>query len=361
MLAAGEPLAGRGEGSGSVVPAVELAPGYRVAPLITGCWQLAADHGASSLEFEALCERWRAAVDAGYTTFDCADIYTGVEALLGRFLRRLDDPAGVQVHTKYVPDRGSLASLDRARVERAIDRSLRRLGRETIDLLQFHWWDYAVPGAVETAIWLDELRQAGKIRHLGLTNFDLAHVERIVAAGVNIAAVQVQYSVLDRRPENAFASWCQQRGIGLLCYGTLAGGLLSERYLGASESPERDGNRSLTKYRLIVDEAGGWDALQETLTALAAVGRRHHASPSVAALRWVLDRPAVRAAIVGASSRDRRAELATLWSDSWRDASWAELSTVLERRPGPRGAIYGLERDPAGPHQSILRTDLREQ
>jgi aryl-alcohol dehydrogenase-like predicted oxidoreductase len=341
-------------------PSVELAPGYSISPVITGCWQLAEDHGAASVEFEHLVERWRSALAAGYTTFDCADIYAGVEEILGRFLRRLEDPSAVRIHTKYVPDLGSLASVDRSAVVCAIDQSLARLGREALDLVQFHWWDYSVPGYVETALCLDELRRAGKIRHLGLTNFDLEHVRGIVEAGVELVSVQVQYSVLDRRPENGLAEWCRRRGIGLLCYGTLAGGFLNDAYLAVPEPPESELNRSLAKYSLILDELGGWPALQEILDRLAAVAASCEASLSAAAIRWVLDRPGVTAAIVGVSRSDRSASLGRLWSATWTDEAWAELDAVLGRSPGPIGAVYGLERDPVGPHQAILRMNLGE-
>src|SRR5256885_11632761 len=98
-------------------------------------------------------------VEAGVTTFDCADIYTGVEALIGSFLRAYPSLAKqVQVHTKFVPDLSVLKTVDRPYVESIIDRSLTRLGVECLDLVQFHWWDFAVARYVETAFELDRLR-----------------------------------------------------------------------------------------------------------------------------------------------------------------------------------------------------------
>ena len=90
--------------------------------------------------------------DAGITTFDCADIYTGVEDMIGEFRQRYRDAArrcGAQaafkVHTKFVPDLDMLPRITKAYVEGVIDRSLQRLRMERLDLVQFHWWDYAVP------------------------------------------------------------------------------------------------------------------------------------------------------------------------------------------------------------------------
>src|ERR1700722_7199094 len=103
-------------------------------------------------------------VEAGITTFDCADIYTGVERLIGSFRRAYPTHAKqVQIHTKFVPDLAYLRSLDGAGIAATIDRSLTRLGQERLDLVQFHWWDFAIPRYVETALELDRLRRAGKI------------------------------------------------------------------------------------------------------------------------------------------------------------------------------------------------------
>jgi len=165
-------------------------------------------------------------VDMGITTFDCADIYTGVEALIGRWLKRRGARGAavpVQVHTKYVPDLDRLPAHSRADVVRGVDRSRARLGVDSLDLVQLHWWDYDVPGYVEAAAWLDELRRAGRIRHVGLTNFDQKRLKEIVAAGIPVVSHQVQYSVLDRRPANGIAAQCARDGIGVLCYGALAG------------------------------------------------------------------------------------------------------------------------------------------
>src|SRR5205085_219342 len=150
------------------VPLVALAPGYRISRLIKGGWQLAGGHGP--IDRARAIADMAAFAEAGIATFDCADIYTGVEELIGSFLRQWRGPE-VHVHTKYVPDLDTLGRLSRPDVARVIDRSLSRLGVERIDLVQFHWWDYQAPGLVETAGHLVDLQRAGKIRHLGATNF----------------------------------------------------------------------------------------------------------------------------------------------------------------------------------------------
>jgi aryl-alcohol dehydrogenase-like predicted oxidoreductase len=254
------------------VETIELAPGYRISRILRGGWQLAGGHG--EVEEERAILDMAAFLDAGVTAFDCADIYTGVEEMIGLFRERLRTERGAEalarlkVHTKFVPDWDDLPRVDGAYVRAIIDRSLRRLRTERLDLVQFHWWNYAVPGAVETALMLQELQREGKIDRLGGTNFDTPHTRAMLDAGVRLVSMQVQYSLLDDRPEHGLVQLCAERDVKLLCYGTVAGGFLSERWLGQREPGEAFANRSLTKYKLIIDDFGGWELFQELLGTL---------------------------------------------------------------------------------------------
>lgn len=339
------------------VDRVTLAPGYSISRVIKGGWQLAGGHGPID-EGAALADMARF-VDAGITTFDCADIYTGVEELIGRFLRsRGSADTPVQVHTKLVHDRSHLPTLTAPDTARAIERSLARLGVERLDLVQFHWWDYDVPGCLDVVVELGRLAEQGKIRLVGLTNFDTAHVAALAATGVPIASHQVQYSLLDRRPEASMVSLCQAQDIALLCYGSLAGGFLSERWLGATEPPFPHENRSLTKYHLIIEEFGGWLLFQALLAALAPIARRHGVGLGSVAIRWVLDRPGVTAAIVGATSA--RHLDATLQAMAVRldDEDRRAIHQVTALARGPAGDVYALEREKGGRHAGIMKYEL---
>ena len=343
------------------VPRVALAPGYTIPRIVTGGWQLAGGHGP--VDRAAAIDGIRAFVDAGLTAFDCADIYTGVEALLGEglgALRRDRGPEaarGVQVHTKYVPDLDALPTLTPAQVQATIDRSLQRLGLEALDLVQFHWWDFDVPGWVDAARWLDDLRRAGKIRHIGVTNFDVAHLRPIVEAGVPVVSHQVQYSLLDQRPDGAMSDFCARHGIQLLCYGSIAGGFLADRWLDVAE-PAAFGNRSLIKYRLIVDECGGWPALQGRLVLLDAMARRRQASIAQLAAAWTLSRPQVAAAIVGARGPAHLAETCRIPDVAFDADELRAIDILLSQSPGPRGDVYELERIKGGKHAAIMKYNL---
>jgi len=341
------------------VPRARLADQYSISRLLKGGWQLAGGHG--EIDAAAALDDMDQFVEKGITTFDCADIYQGVEALIGDWLRRrrhTGRTVPVQVHTKYVPDLDRLSSHTRADVTRGVDRSLARLGVESLDVVQLHWWDYGVPGYLEAAAWLDELRHAGKIRHLGLTNFDQQRLAELITAGLPIVSQQVQYSVLDRRPASRMAAVCAQHGIGLLCYGVLAGGFLSRRYLGCAEPAPPLANRSLVKYRLIIDEFGGWERFQQMLTVLDAVATRHGVGIGAVAIRWVLDQPGVAGVIVGARDARQLDETIQACAFALDTEDLAAIARVHAGSNGPAGEVYGLERVKGGPHAAIMRYTL---
>ncbi len=336
------------------VPRIELAPGYTVSRIIKGGWHLAGGHGP--VDRAMAVADMAAFVEAGITTFDCADHYTGVEEMIGEF--RAGNPSlaeRTQIHTKFVPDYDRLASVDRAYVEGIIDRSLNRLRMDRLDLVQFHWWDTGTPGYVEAALVLQDLKRAGKIAHLGTTNFNTACMRELVDAGVELVANQPQYSPVDLRPEGGLIAFCEDRGIRQLCYGTLAGGFLSSNWLGRSEPEEPFANRSLTKYKLIIDDFGGWDLVQELLVVLDRIAAKHAASIALVALRWVLDRPGVAGAIVGATSARHLPENLRVFTFDLDDDDRTAIRDVTERRNGPEGDCYDLERDKEGRHGRIMR------
>ncbi len=275
----------------SQIRRIEINPGYSISRIIKGGWHLAGGHG--TVDKKQAIEDMRAFVEAGITTFDCADIYTGVEELIGNFMSQYKeafasgDLPPIQIHTKYVPDYDRLAALTKRDTQAVIDKSLVRLGVECLDMVQFAWWNYAIPGHLETALHLTELRKAGKIRHLAVTNVDAAHLRELLEAGVEVVANQVQYSVLDHRPEGELVKLAREHGVWILCYGVVAGGFLSDRYLGVPDPEPPLENRSLVKYRLIIDEFGGYDLFQKVLHELKEIADKHNVSIAHVAMQYI--------------------------------------------------------------------------
>jgi aryl-alcohol dehydrogenase-like predicted oxidoreductase len=332
----------------------DFAPGYTISRLLKGGWHLAGGHGA--IDRDQAIRDMAEFVDAGITTFDCADHYTGVEQLIGEFRR--SHPAlarRLQVHTKYVPDLDLLPRITRADTVRIIDRSLQRLGVERLDLVQYYWWDLRVPGGVETALVLRDLMQAGKIARLGVSNFNTQYLRALLDAGVPIVANQIQYSLVDRRGEVEQIAFCRERGIHILTYGHLLGGFISEEWLDKPEPSGPFSNRSLTKYKLIIDDFGGWPLFQQLLSSLERIGRRLGVGPGEVAVRWTLDRPGVAGVIVGATSTRHLARNLRVFSIALDEADRAQLDAICARRSGPAGDVYELESDRQGRHGRIMR------
>jgi aryl-alcohol dehydrogenase-like predicted oxidoreductase len=346
------------------VETMELRPGYRISRLLRGGWQLAGGHG--DIDRAKAIRDMVDFVDRGVTAFDCADIYTGVEEMIGEFRAAFRAERGAEalrrlkVHTKFVPDWDMLGKIDRPYVERIIDRSLTRLKAERLDLVQFHWWNYQSPGMVETALILKDLQQAGKIDLIGGTNFDTAATAAMAEAGVPLASMQSQVSLLDRRTEKQLAALAAAKGFRFLCYGTLAGGFLSERWLGAPEPAEPFANRSLVKYKLIIDDFGGWALFQRLLEALKQVADRHATGIPAVAIRWTLDRPMVAGCIVGARYADQLGGNLGAFGFTLDARDHAAIDAVLADSRPLEGDVYTLERDRDGRHGRIMKYNLNK-
>ncbi|MBX9928121.1 MAG: aldo/keto reductase, partial [Gemmatimonadaceae bacterium] len=286
-----------------MIPRIEIALGLSISRILTGLWQVA-DQERDGRAFDAAkaVQAMRPYVDAGFTTFDMADHYGSSEELVGRFRTEPGAPP-TQLLTKWVPEPGPLTKAD---VRAAVDRARTRMQVEAIDLLQFHAWSYADPAWIDAMIWLDELRQEGAIRALGLTNTDTAHLRLLVESGIPIATNQLCFSLLDQRAAGAMAQYCTARGVKLLAFGTLAGGFLTDRWLGAPE-PDWDAltTWSQMKYGRFIRTAGGWTRFQALLRTVRTIADRHGVSIANVACRAILDAPAVAGVIVGARLGER--------------------------------------------------------
>lgn len=344
------------------VETADLRPGTPISRVIKGGWQLAGDHGA--VDRGDAVRDMEAFLDAGITTFDCADIYVGVEEMIGDFIgdvrmRRGADVANrVRVHTKLVPDLGLLENIRAQDVEAIIDRSLKRLQIEQLHLVQFFWWDLTLGHPQVGLEVLKRCQEKGKVAHLGVTNWDVAETQPFLDAGFHVVSTQVQYSLLDRRPENGLTDWALANDLQLLCYGTLAGGFLTERWLGEADPGFSFENRSLVKYRLIIDEFGPWEAFQQLLRTLKTIAGKHGVSLSSVATRWVLDQPQVAAAIVGARYARHLPQTLEVFGFALDAADRAAIQTVLKKAPGPQGSVFALERDRNGRHGRIMKYNL---
>lgn len=311
-----------------------LAEDYSICSLPVGLWQLSGGHGRIDRELatETLFEYF----DHGYTTLDMADHYGPAEDIYGDFRRRLRERRGdeanarLQAMTKWCPSPGPMT---RDVVEEAVTTSRRRMDVDCLDVLQFHWWDYDDPRYMDALGHMADLQSAGQIRHLALTNFDSLHLARIVKSGIRIVSNQVQYSLVDRRPEREQLALCREHDIHFLTYGTLCGGLLSEAYIDCDEpSPSALETNSKKKYKRMIDAWGGWELFQRLLGGLSAVARRHGVGVANVATRAILDQDCVAGVIIGCrlGLSEHRSDNARVFDFSLDDNDWEILDEATQ-------------------------------
>ena len=279
---------------------IALSDRLTIRRALVGLWQVAdIEKDGDVMDPELGADHLAAYADAGFDTFDMADHYGSAELITGALLKR---GKSATVCTKWCPVPGPMtADVVRAGVQERLD----RLGVDRVDLLQFHWWSFEHPAWLDALHEMAELREDGRIGEIGLTNFDAAHLHLALADGLPIVSNQVPCSLLDRRATGPLSEVCARWGVKLLCYGTLQGGFLSEKWLGQPE-PTDITDWSKMKYKRFIDTAGGWGAYQTVLKAAAEVAHKHDVSIANVATRWVLENDAVAGVIIGARLGEAR-------------------------------------------------------
>jgi len=343
----------------------QLAENYTISRIINGCWQLSEGHNLKgALDTNDIMHAFHLLVEKGFTTFDCADIYTGVEEFLGKFILQLKkssafSPEDIQIHTKFVPDADKLHEVDFDYTEKIIDRSLKRLNRNVLDLVQFHWWDYEVPGCLEVAGYLSKLKDKGKIRNIAVTNFDTEHLAQLVDNGIPIVSIQTQYSVFDRRAEKGLLQYCKSKGISLLCYGTLSGGFLAEKWIG--NPPTEPETRSQVKYLQVIEETVGLDGYQKLLILLDRIAKKHNASIANVAAKYILSQEGVGAAIIGIRNSRHVESNQKVFSFDLDSGEIEEIKQFLDQYKILDGDAFALERTVGSKFRNIMKMNLNNE
>ncbi|KAL3850318.1 hypothetical protein ACJIZ3_012200 [Penstemon smallii] len=265
-----------------------------ICRVLNGMWQTSGGWGR--IDRNDAVEAMLRYADAGLSTFDMADHYGPAEDLYGIFINRVrrERPPeyleNVRGLTKWVPPPVKMTT---SFVRESINVSLKRMDVSSLDMLQFHWWDYANTGYLDALKHLTDLKEEGKIKTVALTNFDTLRLEKILENGIPVVSNQVQHSIVDMRPQQKMAELCKLTGVKLITYGTVMGGLLSEKFLDTNLSIPFAGpplnTPSLQKYKRMVDAWGGWSLFQVLLQTLKTVASKHGVSIPTVAVRFILD------------------------------------------------------------------------
>ncbi|CAH9094096.1 unnamed protein product [Cuscuta epithymum] len=275
-----------------------------ICRVLNGMWQTSGGWG--TIDRNDAVEAMLRHADAGLTTFDMADHYGPAEDLFGIFINRVrrERPPEyletVRGLTKWAPPP---VKMTRTFVQQSIDISRKRMDVESLDMLQFHWRDYNNPEYLDALMHLTDLKNKGKIKTIALTNFDTVRLEIILENGMPVVSNQVQHSIVDMRPQQRMAELCGISGVKLITYGTVMGGLLSEKYLDTNFRIPFSGPKlntpSLQKYKRMVDAWGGWSLFQELLKTLKKIADKHAVSIPTVAVRYILDQPSVAGSMIG--------------------------------------------------------------
>ncbi len=277
----------------------DLAPDLKISKVLTGLWQIAdLERNDKVLDPVETSRHMQAYLDNGFNTFDMADHYGSAEIISGEFRKSLKHPDEVNLFTKWVPEPGKVS---KDTIRKAVDKALTRLQSDQLDLLQYHAWLYPDPSWLDTLFELQDLQKKGLIRHLGVTNFDAAHLRIALSSGIKLVSNQVCYSLLDQRASGEMKAVCQTYGVKLLAFGTLAGGFLSNKWLNQPEPVIDDRHTwSQMKYKRFIDLVGDWKDFQSLLQRLDVIARKYDVSIANIATKYIMDQPHVAGVILGA-------------------------------------------------------------
>ena len=272
-----------------------------IPPVIIGLWQIA-DIERKNANFNpaSVVENMEAYLDAGLNFFDMADHYGSAEIIAGLlYKKRKEEGKSLPVlATKWVPKPGHNS---KDIVKDAVTLALNRLQVNQLDLLQFHAWDYTDPSWIETMFYLDELRKEGYIKALGVTNMDTVHLKMAIDSNIPIVSNQISHSLFDQRAVNKMIPYCLENQVRVLCYGTVAGGLFSNKWLGKVEpSIEELPTWSLMKYKRFQEEVCDWKQFQDLLKQLDGISKKLDLSIAQLASLYIKDEFHCNSVIIGA-------------------------------------------------------------
>lgn len=321
--------------SSSISPRTLGNSDLQLTPIGFGAWAIGGgnwDFGWGAQEDAASIDAIHAALDVGINWIDTAAVY-GLghsEEVVGKAVKGLAEKPLIftKCSMRWDAERKIYRSLTAASVAEELDNSLRRLGVGTIDLYQIHWPN---PEEELEEGWAEMARQqkAGKIRWIGVSNFNVAQMKRAQAIAP-IASLQPPYSMLRPAIEQEILPYCLEQGIGVINYSPMVSGLLTGKM-----TPERVASMPVDDWRRRAVEFNEprLSRNMRLVELLRKIGLEHSVEPGVVAVAWTLHYPAITAAIVGGRSGRQVQELAPALRLRLSDEEYAEIGGFLTANP----------------------------
>lgn len=328
--------------------------------IINGCWQFSEGHSENASSPVEVLGRY---VEAGFSVFDGADIYTGVEEIFWEVHTKFSDCLDLRFHTKHVPDLDDVqaGTVTKEKTITHIERSCERMNTSSLSNVQFHWWDYEQSGYDISLSALLDLQAKWVIEHLGVTNTNVKFLMRLEdELGFVPMTSQNQYSLIDRRAEQSLIPYLSEKNIWLYCYGSLMGWLLSSRYLDTDRPAEPLENRSLRKYLRVLDDWADWETFQELLTTLHDIGLDHQASISEISIAWLLHQEWVNSVILGVRNSKHLSSLGKSLDIDLSQDELKSIDTIYAKWTPLKWDVFDLERyEPQ--HRDIMKFNLNSE
>lgn len=323
---------------------IKISDSLEVPRVLIGLWQIAdMEKNGSILNPIKTSKYMEEYANNGFTTFDMADHYGSSEIIAGVFKNNYLNKEKINLLTKWVPKPGKIT---KESTREAVLKSLKRMNQSQIDLMQFHAWQYSDPNWIDALFYLSELQEEGLIKNLGVTNFDTAHLRIALTSGIKLVSNQICYSLLDNRASHQMSKLCEEFNIKILAFGTLAGGFLSNKWLGVEEPKlSSDLNWSQMKYKRFIDVTGGWNKFQDLLKVIYKISLKYDTSISNVSSRFILENKNVASVIIGARLgenqylSDNRSIYEINLSDNDKELITKSLN-LLETVPGDCGDEY---------------------
>jgi myo-inositol catabolism protein IolS len=309
--------------------------GLEVSAVGYGCWEIGGGYGA--IEEQDFVSAVGRALDRGVNCFDTAEGYGmgASERALGQALGgRRDEAVIVTKFGMAYRDMPNMRDSSRERVIASIDKSLKNLGTDYVDVYLVHWPDRNTPFE-ETMSALDDIVREGKVRFVGLSNFKLDEIEACMAVR-RVDVVQYGWNMFDRRMQREILPYCAENGVGFMAYGSLAFGLLTGTFtedmdFGSTDWRARQGNMGSIK---MFGALFGPEKFKDNVRAveeLKSIAARYGRSLPQLALRWAISHPAVSTALVGCRTVAEVEDNVGAIGWSINDADLAEIDAIFER------------------------------
>jgi aryl-alcohol dehydrogenase-like predicted oxidoreductase len=332
---------------------MELRPfgstGLQVSAVGYGCWEIGGGYG--EIDEDEFVRAVQRSLDLGINCFDTAEGYGmgASERALGRALGgRRDEAIIVTKFGMNYKDKPNLRDSSRERVVASIDKSLKNLGTDYVDVYLVHWPDRLTPFE-ETMSALDDIVREGKIRFVGLSNFKLDEIEACMRVR-RVDVVQYGWNMFDRRMEKEILPYCAEHGIGFMAYGSLAFGLLTGTFtedmdFGSADWRARQGNMGAIKMFAALFGPEKFKDNVRAVEELKPIAARYGKSLPQLALRWAISHPAVSTALVGCRTVAEVDDNAGAIGWSISRADLAEIDAIFDRHGIDTTPDFWIEED----------------